>query len=312
MFEELDSFLIDLAKQADLWYRPNPGNAGDSLIASATWSRFRSLGIQVKEILSSDFDPTGKTILYGGGGNLNRRYVEASRFLRAYHSRASKVVLLPHSVEGHEDLLEAMGSNAVIFCRELVSLRHCQQHAKHAKVVLSHDLAIGHDPSPQPLPSTLDWTKLAILAGWNKVLDRKTEWLFPGILLRVRKFLRSHPAIGPGGSQVRPFPILNAFRCDVESAGAPLPEGNLDLSEILTIRSHHRVAHETAAALLIASLRGYRRIRTDRLHICIAAAKLGLEVEFHPAAGFKCVAILEHSLRQRFDNIQWMGEAVHS
>jgi exopolysaccharide biosynthesis predicted pyruvyltransferase EpsI len=307
MFEELDKFLLELSGKGRIWYRPNPGNAGDSLIASATWARFSKLGLRVSEIPHGGFDASGRIVLYGGGGNLNPRYGEASEFIRAFHGSAETFVLLPHSVEGREDLLAELGPNVALFCREETTLRHCQRHAPRARTILSHDLALGNDSENQTLPSRRTWTKLAVLAGWNKLLRRGDKGPLPRALVRIAKFLRGHPAFRPRQPARRAAPELDAFRSDEESLGARLPEGNLDLSALLSLRSDLRIAHEASAALLVGSLRGYRKVRTDRLHVCIAAATLGLEVEFHPASGFKCEAIWTHSIRGRFPNVRWIG-----
>ena len=101
--------------------------------------------------------------------------------------------------------------------------------------------------------------------------------------------------------------MLDAFRIDAESGGRPLPPGNLDLSDLLELRSYRRRAMDISAAWLLGCLRGYRLVRTDRLHVCIAAALLGIDVEFHANSYFKCQAIWNHSLKGSFPSIRWMG-----
>ena len=54
-----------------LLYLPNPGNAGDSLIACATRQLLGRHGFSFVNITAAD-DVTGRVVLMGGGGNLNR------------------------------------------------------------------------------------------------------------------------------------------------------------------------------------------------------------------------------------------------
>jgi len=63
---------------------------------------------------------------------------------------------------------------------------------------------------------------------------------------------------------------------------------------------------EISARYLLGALRGFRRVRTDRLHVCIAATLLGIDVEFHANSYFKCRAIWMHSLKERFPSIRWV------
>lgn len=59
--------------QGEVLYIPNPGNAGDALIAAATYQVLDDLGINYlikrhKDDMESDV--SGRVVIYGGGGNL--------------------------------------------------------------------------------------------------------------------------------------------------------------------------------------------------------------------------------------------------
>jgi exopolysaccharide biosynthesis predicted pyruvyltransferase EpsI len=76
--------------------------------------------------------------------------------------------------------------------------------------------------------------------------------------------------------------VLNAFRNDSESTGAPIPSGNRDISldcatldEFLWTISRHDL------------------IRTDRAHVIIAAVMLGKQVEFRPSSYHKVPAMVD-------------------
>ena len=307
MFSSLDSFLTRIAAEGDLWYLPNPGNAGDALIGAATWQRFDRLGLRVHAIPRDGFDPTGKIVLFGGGGNLVPLYSQAADFLRANHGKARRLVLLPHTVDGHEDLLASLGPSTTIFCREEVSLRHCRIHASRAEVVLSHDLALGLEVDRLLLPSSMDLARLHLQGAWTTLRRGRVDG--PG-LSEIRHAWSWAKRLGPlavGKEGPRHDSRLDAFRIDSESGGHPRSPGNLDLSDLLELRSYRRHAMDISASWLLGCLRGHTLVRTDRLHVCIAASLLGIAVEFHPNSYFKCQAIWEHSLQGLFPTIRWRG-----
>ncbi len=80
--------------------------------------------------------------------------------------------------------------------------------------------------------------------------------------------------------------VLHAFRTDAEASGRfPLPADNRDLSV-------------TASSLdeWLWTLARHATVRTDRAHVMIAAALLGLEVLFRPSSYHKLPAIAEYAL----------------
>ena len=301
MFESLDRTLAELASQDELWYHPNPGNAGDALIATATWQRFRHLGIRVRPVPRDGFSARGKVVLYGGGGNLVPMYRQASDFLESHHQGAKRLVLLPSTVDGHGKLLSALGPNCILFCREKVSYDHCRRWAPNARVELSHDLALGLEPGRLAQPSFPDWTTLLLRA---MRVSRSRGRIEGAGLSEAWRLATASRALVPLAT--RSGHSLDAFRGDRESGRDSLPAGNLDLSEMLSLKDVSETAMRACAALLVRSLRGWKQVRTDRLHVCIAASLVGTSVEFHPNSYFKCAAIWEHSLRGRFPSIRWV------
>jgi hypothetical protein len=86
--------------------------------------------------------------------------------------------------------------------------------------------------------------------------------------------------------------VLNAFRDDAEAAGAPVPQGNRDISmecasldEWLWTISRHDL------------------IRTDRAHVAIAAAMLGKSVECRSTNYHKVPGIVRYSLSSSSVNL---------
>ncbi len=71
-------------KNETIYYRPNPGNAGDALIAAGAFILFDQAGLNVEIIDSNDFDSEGKIVIYAGGGNLVGIYSAARDFIRKH------------------------------------------------------------------------------------------------------------------------------------------------------------------------------------------------------------------------------------
>jgi exopolysaccharide biosynthesis predicted pyruvyltransferase EpsI len=80
--------------------------------------------------------------------------------------------------------------------------------------------------------------------------------------------------------------VLNAFRTDLEAAGHPRGEVNVDVS----------LTCETLDEWLWTIAR-HELVRTDRAHVLIAAALLGKQVEYRPNSYHKVSGIVDYSLR---------------
>ncbi|MEP9385692.1 polysaccharide pyruvyl transferase family protein [Mesorhizobium sp. KR9-304] len=121
---------------------PNPGNAGDGVIAYATYEMFRRYNISVtphrqEETVGADL------VLAGGGGNLvEGRYNQMADIIRR-HSHVERVVLLPHTIVGFADVLAQTHTNLTVFCREPVSYDLALANgASKERTFLSQDMAL--------------------------------------------------------------------------------------------------------------------------------------------------------------------------
>jgi exopolysaccharide biosynthesis predicted pyruvyltransferase EpsI len=285
----LEAFLRDLVPRGTkVLYVPNLGNAGDSLIAAATFQVFRRLGLRWRLLDHRDLHARveGAVLIYGGGGNLVPLYGDARRFITAYHRRARRLVLLPHTVEGHEDLLGELGPNVELIAREQRSFDHIRAHAPRARAHLMHDVALGLDldelrRGPLRLfalpPSARAAGRLA-LRGWQRLGRRPAP---------------------PSGR------VLNAFRTDKEATGIELPAANFDLSKLYEGWVAPEAFARIATRDFLAVADRYDEIRTNRLHVGIAGALLGKRVVLHDNSYGKNRAVWAHSLAGRFADIEW-------
>ena len=121
---------------------PSPGNAGDGLIAYASYEMFRRYNISVtprrqEETVDADL------VLAGGGGNLvEGRYNQMADIIRR-HPHVERIVLLPHTIVGFADILAQTHKNLTVFCREPVSYDLAlASGANRDRTFLSQDMAL--------------------------------------------------------------------------------------------------------------------------------------------------------------------------
>jgi exopolysaccharide biosynthesis predicted pyruvyltransferase EpsI len=287
-------YLIDLQRTMGnhpVAYCPNPGNAGDALIAQATFQAFRACGIRYRLVDRLRFVPQGEVVFFGGGGNLCSYYGDARQFIQRVHRSAGKLVLLPHTIERNEDLLGELGPNVDLICREEVSYRHVQHHAKAANVLLADDMAfvLQLDELFQA-PLRRPWHRSPLIAK-------------PGLSRRKGRallaYLRTRALAFSTGQ-------LAAFRVDREATALALPRYNYDISAAFTYGVDNEYAVLVATIHLLRLVRACNRLQTNRLHVAIAGALLGREVRFYANSYYKNRAVYEFSMQARFPNVTFV------
>lgn len=291
--EALEALLLECAQEGPVWYHPNPGNAGDALIAHATYALFERLGVAWLPADGPGFTAEGRNVVYGGGGNLVPGYDIARRFLSKHHASARRMILLPHTVDGNEDLLGEMGRNVHLFLREARSLEHCARHAPLAHIHEEHDLALSLPRDRMGRPGIAE-----LVGAWFAASRRDAPPEPRMVAMVVQRILREG---WPKGRN------LDAFRRDRESTGRPLPPGNRDLSETFLLGSMEPRWASLSARLLLGWVGRATLVRTDRLHVAIACCLTSTPVEMHANSNHKVEAVFQHSIRGRFPNASWGG-----
>lgn len=295
----INSYLDGFSGKA-ITYIPNPGNAGDSVIAAATYQSLDKAGIKYNTDRPSTLDATGKILFYGGGGNLGTSTSFSYRLLSKYHKTAKKVVVLPHTIHRINSLASEFGDNVDLICRERVSYDYALQHARNANIYLADDMAFNLDTNHILGINTKKLETSIISYIYNRFFtnDNIVNW---HDLSRSRKheFLL-HEALTEAQSE-----CLYCYRTDAESKGRSLPPGNLDLSAIFQFGVETQKSAYLATHTLLSFLKRFKEIHTDRLHLCISAALLGLTVHFHANSYYKCKAVYDFSMKDRFKNIIW-------
>jgi exopolysaccharide biosynthesis predicted pyruvyltransferase EpsI len=267
-----------------LHWLPNVGNAGDNLIAAATSQYFERKKIAHATVADPDaFDPAGKIVCYGGGGNLVAAYRDARNFLLRSHRSADHIIVLPHTIDQNDDLLSAFGANVTLICREMRSYEHCRRVATRARVCVADDMAFAIRPFPlvgrraKPLASADPDVQAGLLAAYNSVIaDRHPEQ------------------------------CLSVWRGDCEAhPGRDRPARN-DISALFSVPFEKGLPSMVASAqFLLRVIMRFSAVRTDRLHVAIAGALLGKRVELYAGSYYKNRAVYDFSLR-RFRNVRFV------
>ncbi|MEA1604720.1 polysaccharide pyruvyl transferase family protein [Pseudomonas spirodelae] len=286
MNSNIEAFLKSFVGERVL-FAPNPGNAGDSVIACAEYQMLDRLGIDYS-VVPLDIDPSktkGAVIFYGGGGNLVAPYPNARNFISRHHEHAKRLVILPHTIVGYSELVSALGSNVDIICREQVSYDYVSQFVTCAKVHLMDDVALSLDVS-----ALLTSAGISESAWLNRPL--RTAKRFVRVLLHRFK----------NASQRN---TLNSFRGDVEGTGRADALANFDVSQMLAADSMSALDSVIAARSFIGFVSQFDVVRTDRLHVCIVSLLLNKEVHFFDNSYGKNRAVYEFSMAGRYPNISW-------
>lgn len=143
-FPHEDPLLLELRNysQATVRFFPHSGNLGDGLITYATMHLLDHFGINYTTHRQDErFDD--EIIFIGGGGNMiEGKYDDVAKLIWE-HREKNKILLLPHSIVGYNDILKETHNNLTVFCRERTSFEHCSTiGAREDRINLCQDMAL--------------------------------------------------------------------------------------------------------------------------------------------------------------------------
>ncbi len=305
-----------------IYYHPNPGNGGDSIIAAATFQLLKECGLDYKicrwqessgqlNTASMGFlDLSEAILLFAGGGNLvNNYYGAARKVLERYHNLVYKFVILPHTVNTHEDLLARLGSNVEIICREEVSYKYVKAKAPKSNVLLMDDLGLSLDIEKLFQERQLNYFSNSLKKiHFTLTKDEKRHEL-PSPRYLVINDLRFFVKTLEKRLNGKEFGELNCFRTDSEKTDFELPKDNIDLSLAICYGTHNESVSYFTSRKIIEYINLFDTVNTNRLHIAIPSALLGKRVRFFANNYYKCRAIYEYSLEGKFPNVEWISNS---
>ncbi|MCG7388272.1 polysaccharide pyruvyl transferase family protein [Pantoea sp. ACRSB] len=147
----IKSLLESYHSKYNLVYKANPGNAGDGVIASATYDFFAKNEItfsnyrEEKKYLSSTH-----VLVFGGGGNLiEGLYSEGKDFIEEKLNDFYRIIIMPSTIKGYEEFFRGNINKLIILCREEITFEYIQSlgYEKGKNVLLTDDMAFYLDLS---------------------------------------------------------------------------------------------------------------------------------------------------------------------
>ena len=127
---EKDSIITFLKQYTNkkIIYIPNPGNAGDSLIVLGTFTLFNKLNLNY-EIGNINKLYNNEILFYAGGGNLVGIYNNCRNFILKIQEK-NTIVVLPHTINNEDRLIQNLNDKVILLCRELYSYEYVKNHIK--------------------------------------------------------------------------------------------------------------------------------------------------------------------------------------
>lgn len=303
--QDIREYLKSLPKEDPVYYFPNPGNAGDAIIALATFQLFKETGVNYQILDIDNFEPDGKILIYPDGGNLVNYYGTARDVIGKYNKEVKKLIILPHTINNNDDLIRDLGENTDIILREEVSYDYVKKLNTKSNIMLMDDVAFSLNLDNLPRKKLFPLSKVLckeLLHTFSREHFRsfpkakKVLWNYRLALYALKRKIT--------GANCK---VLNSFRNDCERTLSELPSDNLDLANVFAFGHHNEELAQYTSINLLKYIDNFEQIRTNRLHTCIAAALLNKEVLFYPNSYYKCEAIYNFSIKEYFPNVKWQG-----
>lgn len=276
----MSSLVEDVLKDVrePVLFVPNGGNAGDSLINVGFYQIAERVGLRFRTIRRADHQLVTRdaTVVVAGGGALVPEWSATPQFVRKALPRSRRMIVLPQSIRGVEDVVASFRSQDVVMCRELYSLRHCREHNTRAALLVDHDLALSADP--------------------ERVLRHRSSWRPP----RSAHTVVRDATIVYHQARARRRASVNAYRCDREAAegSGVARRWTSDFSSIARFATGGVEESWYSARRLLELIGLYSEIRTDRLHVAIGSVLLGKRVVAMPNSYYKLRGVVEFSLSE--------------
>ena len=253
------------ARQPDrLLYVPNEGNAGDALIAAGSWQFFDDMGLAPAYGKPRDIRP-GDALIYAGGGNLVPEYESCSRFLeRCLQVEVDSVLVMPHTIRGHEALLARLDERFTLVCRDQASIARVHATGTRAQVLYAPDMALYIDV-PRLFAQCESYRGAAF---WARMAHH--DRLVPYLRWRLALLRRAPPA----------HLHLDVIRVDAEAIAALPGDKRWDMSNLYGSKFRLRAESDLVTRDFLRFFGQLIAVRTNRLHAGVAAALMGCEVTY--------------------------------
>ena len=255
-------------KDREIVYVPNPGNAGDFMIAHGTFQVFNDMGLNWR--ISKQKKWTDELLFYSGGGNLVGGMYDSCRDFLIKNKDKNEIVVLPHTVANEDALINSLGENIKIICREGTSYKYVRKLMKcKENVFLLDDMALH-------------------IKGIEKYKSRKGKGA-------LNCFRTDKEATGIK------IPADNA---DVRDIRARASKG-INLPRVKDGQRYDIGEVERISLSVLDYLSKFSVINTNRAHVAIGGSLLNREVNMFSNNYYKNRAIYDYSLKDNYPNTKY-------
>lgn len=263
-----------------IYYLPTPGNGGDSLITMGTIDFFNEIGLKYSPTTVEGVEQIadGSVLILGGGGNLVPIYGHAKRMLLTYGKRAERIILLPHTIRGHDAVIAGLGPNVTLFARDETSYEHVRKNATGGCVAkLGHDMAFHADPRPLIEDQSPEYLAAFQKQCWKHKFDAAAM-----VDREVARYMRT----------------------DKEMTDASA-NGDGDISAVFSLGSSVEL-YKKSAWCMFHVLSMPKTIVTDRLHVGIGAMLINKKCTIHDNSYGKNSSLFAHSLAGKDTSLEFV------
>jgi exopolysaccharide biosynthesis predicted pyruvyltransferase EpsI len=147
----IKSLLESYHSRYKLVYKANPGNAGDGVIASATYDFFERNELPFSKYRKENkYSSLDHVLIFGGGGNLiEGLYSEGKQFIEQNLNNFHRIIIMPSTIKGYDEFFRKNIDKLLILCREEISFDYIQSlgYESGKNVLLTDDMAFYLDLS---------------------------------------------------------------------------------------------------------------------------------------------------------------------
>lgn len=265
----------------NIYFRPEFGNAGDALINIGFYSMASRLGLKYREITGGrrnvpELGP-GDLLILAGGGSLNPYWEDGLATIRALTTTPATLLYLPQTLHECAAEVALLRPRDMLFVRERRSLDYARELAPACQIHLDHDMALSAD---------VDHLRAAPLHRFPRDVDEARR----GAALARLRLLAARGQ------------TLQCWRSDSERRDRTThPRRREDLPILTNLGTTDRALNTLTARWLLEVLSWFRAVETDRLHVGIGCALLGIPVRLHANHYHKIRSVYEYSLRDHPD-----------
>lgn len=293
------NILNELKNIGEFNFLPNLGNLGDILISYAEMQFFDTYKMKynIADIKNLNLYDNKYNLVYGGGGIWNSLYKNVYKdFFDCFTSKyLNKCIILPSSFYDCDEVLNLFDERFIVFCREQQSLDYCISKNKKAKFILADDMAVNANLEPLQSKTLskmslvnydIDINKLNILySQYNQVINTAINQL----------------------KKIDNYYVGYLLRTDKEKAISLKNDLAIDLSSIAGSRARDNALNILLCRVFLSVIEQFEVIVTDRLHVGIAAAKLGKQVLLIDNS-YKKISNVYYKSLTNFKNVKLVSE----